>query len=575
MADYIYINPEYEALLRRHGLVDLVRLLQWSTGDLVGEHGPRTTWRVTLDDPRGRSGVFYIRQESWIPWGEVLEDLGQFRRPASRALKTLRATELFSAAGIAVAPLCGLIERRFLDRPTRAAAVQAHAPGQDLYALLRSFGRPGHRTDNPPARQRLLRELGELLARIGRARVHWPDLVAKHLLVTESGIHDPHWRFTLIDIERARPGLTAAQRNRQFDRFLVSLRALLTPTDLLRLARGFLGRTACPPRSVRRTLWRKFFPRGRAWLDRARDEMAALRHFPEDQPLPEEEIYERIGSTVINQRFKEELKALGLLEKDALFTFEQGSELHKPGLGGRTRLRFEAVANGHRTWFYLKRTRRPKWADQWSRISSGTLRHSGAWHERYLIKQLGRHRIPAPVVVAYAEKMIAGYERTGALVTRAIVGQSLEKFVPKHFTRSPDTAELLRRRRWMRQLASLIRRFHRAGFCHRDLYLSHVFISLGCQRDPVFSLIDLGRAFRMTWRRRRWIVKDLAALNFSAPEKIISNTDRVRFLKAYLKTGRWGREERRMARQILAKTRQIARHHRRNPKATRERSISP
>jgi hypothetical protein len=73
-------------------------------------------------------------------------------------------------------------------------------------------------------------------------------------------------------------------------------------------------------------------------------------------------------------------------------------------------------------------------------------------------------------------------------------------------------------------------------------------------------LIDLQRVQYRRWWRDRWVVKDLAQLNYSAPPEAISCTDRLRFLKTYLDVDRLGRRERRLIRRIVAKTARIARH---------------
>ena len=85
------------------------------------------------------------------------------------------------------------------------------------------------------------------------------------------------------------------------------------------------------------------------------------------------------------------------------------------------------------------------------------------------------------------------------------------------------------------ELARLVADFHRAGFVHRDLYLSHIFIcNTGKPTDETFCLIDLQRVFRPKFRRRRWMVKDLAALNFSTPEELVGRWERLRFLCRYV-----------------------------------------
>ncbi|HKB16644.1 MAG TPA: lipopolysaccharide kinase InaA family protein, partial [Planctomycetota bacterium] len=86
------------------------------------------------------------------------------------------------------------------------------------------------------------------------------------------------------------------------------------------------------------------------------------------------------------------------------------------------------------------------------------------------------------------------------------------------------------RRRVLVDLARLIARFHDEGRYHRDLYACHVLVSA----HGGLSLIDLARARRGRFVRRRWFVKDLAALSYSLPSAAASGADRVRFLRAYL-----------------------------------------
>ncbi|HET6202194.1 MAG TPA: lipopolysaccharide kinase InaA family protein [Planctomycetota bacterium] len=86
------------------------------------------------------------------------------------------------------------------------------------------------------------------------------------------------------------------------------------------------------------------------------------------------------------------------------------------------------------------------------------------------------------------------------------------------------------RGRVLRELAALLARFHGERRFHRDLYACHVLVGA----HGGLSLIDLARARRGRLVRRRWFVKDLAALASSVPSPPTSRTDRVRFLRAYL-----------------------------------------
>jgi heptose I phosphotransferase len=108
----------------------------------------------------------------------------------------------------------------------------------------------------------------------------------------------------------------------------------------------------------------------------------------------------------------------------------------------------------------------------------------------------------------------------------------------------------------LREVAGLARRMHDAGLHHQDFYLGHL-LRLTAPSSPV-HVIDLGRVQRHSrWTVRRWIVKDLAQLNFSAGKA--GPVERVRFLRAYL--GRpLRRADKSLARSILHKTARIRAH---------------
>jgi tRNA A-37 threonylcarbamoyl transferase component Bud32 len=95
-------------------------------------------------------------------------------------------------------------------------------------------------------------------------------------------------------------------------------------------------------------------------------------------------------------------------------------------------------------------------------------------------------------------------------------------------------------RRLTDELARLAAALHGAGFVHRDLYASHVFLHESDDNVSLY-LIDLARMFAPRRRTFRWRVKDLAQLKYSMPASWVqSHWDA--FLAAYL-AGCPGREE--------------------------------
>ena len=123
----------------------------------------------------------------------------------------------------------------------------------------------------------------------------------------------------------------------------------------------------------------------------------------------------------------------------------------------------------------------------------------------------------------------------------------------RRLVRRPEDAQ-----RFFEPLFELVDRLHGAGWYHRDLYLDHFLPRAGGEG---LVLIDVGRARRDRRPRRRWFVKDLAALLHSTPEAL-RGPRTLRFLARWLdRRGLGGRRERRRwARAILAKERRMAAH---------------
>jgi len=58
----------------------------------------------------------------------------------------------------------------------------------------------------------------------------------------------------------------------------------------------------------------------------------------------------------------------------------------------------------------------------------------------------------------------------------------------------------------------------------------------------------------------RWIIKDLAALNYSARSKNINRTDKLRFLKHYLSVSKILKRDKLFILKILKKTNKMIKH---------------
>jgi len=208
----------------------------------------------------------------------------------------------------------------------------------------------------------------------------------------------------------------------------------------------------------------------------------------------------------------EALRQAGLDTVQGAFDCAEGRDLHKPGLGRRRRTELsvaDRTGRSHRV--YLKRYG-PEPLSVWLRRRITTGRGgSPAVVEFENIRTLRELGIPT------MHELLCGQERSDGggrsyLIVTAVPGDALERSLEGFLAEADATAV----EEFTQRLAELVGRFHRAGYVHRDLYASHIF--LDASRDqPDLYLIDLARMFAPRLRRFRWRVKDLAALKHSLP----------------------------------------------------------
>jgi len=179
------------------------------------------------------------------------------------------------------------------------------------------------------------------------------------------------------------------------------------------------------------------------------------------------------------------------------------------------------------------------------------------------VRRLDAEGIDVMRLVAYGEKLHEDGLQESFVLTEELAGYlPLDDFIRGRFApRRQDRAGPRDRdlHRLICQVADMVRRFHAAGFNHRDLYCCHFFV-----REPEpgrfeIRLIDLQRVQCRRWFRRRWLVKDLAQLAWSAPWDRIGCAQRLAFLRRYLGVPRLTTRHRRLIRRVLAKQQSMLR----------------
>jgi len=265
------------------------------------------------------------------------------------------------------------------------------------------------------------------------------------------------------------------------------------------------------------------------------------------------------GRMHIRARFLPLFLHHGLASVRAVMDF-RGAELCKEQ-GPRSVSRFSLIQPGGQGDFFLKRHRHPPWTDQLREflrrgrfVSGGRREWEGIWE----LRQLGMATVEP---VGFGELRRWVWEAESFLITEELKGASrLTEFIPQHFSPPLKSSLLAEKRHLLRNLARLTCCLHGGGWFHRDLYLGHFFVKPREEGDDELYVMDLQRVIRPRWRQRRWRIKDLASLNFSAPSGWFSASDRLRFFKQYRQIVRLGRTDKSLIRRIIRKSKRIRTH---------------
>lgn len=200
---------------------------------------------------------------------------------------------------------------------------------------------------------------------------------------------------------------------------------------------------------------------------------------------------------------------------------------------GRKTLRFEYRGKP----YFLKLHTGIGWLEIIKNLLQLRLPVVSASNEYDAVLALQRVGVYTLTIGAYARRGRNPAAIRSMLVTSELVGTvSLENYCANWAQLPPAPAV---RMRLIRALADCARRMHEAGVNHRDFYLCHFHLdelSLQEQETRCY-LIDLHRAQIRERTPRRWRVKDLAGLYFSAMDCGLGERDLLRFLRHYTAGG--------------------------------------
>jgi len=563
------VQPDYGTALETAGLASFDALFAAGETGRIDGHWQRSVSRLELQGPDGLPLVIYLKRQwgraAQGSWREVL----RLHRPGWPARREWENTLRLRSAGIDVAEPVALGLSDDGGRP-RSLVAYREVPGQSLLHLADAWPQAVQIGQDARRWHRVARAVGEAVRRLHVSGFSFPDLYAKHVFV-DAGADRPS-RVVLIDVHRLRG---ASRRRAAADLaalYDTTRLAGVRQTDRVRFLRTYLGvdRLGTDARRLAGEVLR----RASRASGRGRDPNLAESHRvapPGMVPLSQEEIVDRdAGRVQVNRAFLASLGPAGLTTLDGMMAFE-GGEPYREAPGRRTvRVELADPSGGIRT-VYLKRHDRVPLRTRLRRFVSLGEPVSAAKREVQNIVRVMGVGIPTARWVALGEAFEpGGWRERSCLVTEEIAGATqADDWAQASFGEDASAAATASKRRMVRALGRLARRFHAAGFVHKDFYLCHVMVRPVEGGETQLHLIDLQRVVRYPRRARsRWIVKDLAALLFSSwPSEatgirthVFSNTDRLRFAHEYFGVARLAAQQKRLIGRIVRKARRIARH---------------
>jgi len=552
------IQPEFRALLEAAGLATFDALFAAGARELVDGHAARSVSRLELRAAGGPPVVIYLKRQ----WGSAarppLKDLMSLRWPMLPARREWTNAMRLLAAEVPVSPPVAWGRGDSPDGPRSLIAFRK-VDGPSLAAWLRDC--EGGKAPAAPALRRAIGEaIGKAVRRLHDAGFSFPDLYAKHIYL--EGLESGLIRVVLIDVSRLRR-LTERRRWEDLAALYVTTDTVcVTARDRLRVFKAYFG-----------DAWRSAIPAvlGLAKQRRGRGQDPRLMASRQTGGEGEERTVSLDGGRLmVNEAFRPALEAAGLTTFEAVMNLAGGREYRVAP--GRSTVRIELPdPRGGRCALFVKRYTHAPCCGGLRRLLRMDPPRSSADRELRSLYRVIDAGVPTMRWVAVGEERPGGgAAQRSCLVTEEIAGAvQADEYCEAAFGADRSREATLRKRRLIRAMARLARRFHCAGLVHRDFYLCHILVRPREGAEPALHLIDVARVERrLGGAPENWIVKDLAALLFSSwpspathiRSPVFTQTDRLRFAREYFQTPHLAAGQKRLLKRIIRKALWIARH---------------
>ncbi len=237
---------------------------------------------------------------------------------------------------------------------------------------------------------------------------------------------------------------------------------------------------------------------------------------------------------ILNRDYQDLLKNIQFNSFESVWEYLGGKSIKK--IKARSVIRFEIQTNGSKKYFYLKH-HNTKFA--------GLQRFFSLFFPKLVLSE-GKREF----------KNICDFRKGGlGTVSPAAAGEKFVKFfwvqsflITEDFSPFISLEYMLRdnpeffageggyekRRILINKIGRLAKEMHKKGFNHRDFNATHILLYYKDESYlPDIALFDLQRVDRSSVFRFRWIIKSLSELNFTLPEGIFEEEDRISLLLSY------------------------------------------
>jgi len=194
--------------------------------------------------------------------------------------------------------------------------------------------------------------------------------------------------------------------------------------------------------------------------------------------------------------------------------------------GGRSIGRFERDGRG----YYIKKHRPCGWGAICDDLVHGRLPHIGSRPEYAAIRQCEKAAIATMSIAAFGTQGRGPKQQSFIITDEITPAVSLEDFCAD-WPNNPPAHDL--KCKLIDAVADIARKLHTSGMNHRDFYICHFLLTPQTLTNPALQLIDLHRTQLRKRTPRRWIIKDLGGLYFSAMDIGLTQRDVLRFIVRY------------------------------------------